>query len=204
MPELSSGPWSWAPHTALPLGTWVRSCPHPWCWSSTTAAQLPPMVLYISGPSLLLPADQDLLADSRTAMFSGGTGTCLLLTGDLVMTLQQCPLLRSTGADCTTSEGMSNQEKKADAKPLNQGHNRSSWLASSLNPPTPSPEGKGHFPPPPLQPQAGSAAGCAPSLGGKHGERHFSCYSTGCAFHFPCLRALRVVVGCSRWWVIFF
>lgn len=149
MPELSSGPWSWAPHTALPLGTWVRSCPHPWCWSSTTAAQLPPMVLYISGPSLLLPADQDLLADSRTAMFSGGTGMCLLLTGDLVMTLQQCPLLRSTGADCTTSEGMSNQEKKADAKPLNQGHNRSSWLASSLNPPTPSPEGKGHFPPPP-------------------------------------------------------
>lgn len=47
-------------------------------------------------------------------------------------------------------------------------------------------------------------AGHTPSLGSKDGERHFSCFSFGCVFYFPCLGALRVVVGCSRWWGLFF
>lgn len=28
-------------------------------------------------------------------------------------------------------------------------------------------------------------------------------FSFGCVFYLPCLGALRVVVGCSRWWVLF-
>jgi len=97
----------------------------------------------------------------------------------------------------------------SDAKTLNQGQrniDRSSWLkwhvlcgSKCHNSTSASPNtailGKA---------QLALLAGHAPSLGSKYREKHFSCTSVGCAFYFPCLGALRVVVGCSRWWVLFF
>lgn len=198
----SQGLW---PGLSMLESTWGRSCSSLQCGVNTTAVQAA-----FHSVTHLLWYHQTLLTKIswQTARIWGTT--FLLLAGDRAVTLLQCSSLLQHSMGCIRPENKRNWGKNGWCQATepgttqrwqkqlalkwhvlcgSKGHNSTSASPNTAIP------GKA---------QLALLAGRAPSLGSKYGERHFSCFSFGCAFYFPCLGALRVVVGCSRWWVLFF
>lgn len=178
----------------LPLSAvWVQH--HDW-------SKLPSSVTHLLQHwQMVLPADKDLLADCKNLGHYGSAACrgCHTTAGllDAAAKGPATPYPKTRGAEKsmadiergTTQRWQKQLALKWHMLRSSEGHNSTSTSTNTAIP------GKALL---------ALLAGHTPSLGSKDGERHFSCFSFGCVFYFPCLGALRVVVGCSRWWVLFF